>query len=121
MQWDTEKKKNHVTHFITIFNLLWWSETKFPVIRGTLVSSWKLINIPKHRNIGLNIKEKTDGKTDSYSTNTLDLVGKNLKKAIINLVQKVRENNGKDIWKMSRYRDYLNLCEELIKSSRTGS
>lgn len=69
----------------------------------------------------MNIKEKTDGKTESYSTNTLDLVGKNLKKAIINLVQKIRENNGKDIWKMSRYRDYLNLCEELIKSSRTGS
>ena len=89
------KKKNHVTHFITIFSLLWWSETKFPVIRGTLVSSWKLINIPKHRNIGLNIKEKTDGKTDSYSTNTLDLVGKNLKKAIINLVQKLEKIMGK--------------------------
>lgn len=119
MQWDT-KKKNYVTHFNTIFNLLWWSGTKFPVTQGTLVSNWKLINIPKHRTIGLNIKEETDGKTDSYSTNTLDLVGKNLKKAIINLVLKIRENNGKDICKMSRYRDYLNLYEELIKSSRTG-
>ena len=68
----------------------------------------------------MNIKEETDGKTDSYSTNTLDLVGKNLKKAIINLVLKIRENNGKDICKMSRYRDYLNLYEELIKSPRTG-
>ena len=37
MQWGT--KKNHVTHFIAIFNLLWWSGTKFPVSQGTLVSN----------------------------------------------------------------------------------
>ena len=69
----------------------------------------------KHRTIGLKIKEKTNVKTDSYSTNTLELVGKNLKKAIINLVLKIGENDGKDIWKTNRYRDYLNLYEELIK------
>ena len=63
----------------------------------------------------MKIKEKTNVKTDSYSTNTLELVGKNLKKAIINLVLKIGENDGKDIWKMNRYRDYLNLYEELIK------
>ena len=111
MQWD---KKNHVTHYCNIqFIVVVWN--LIPSISRYTCIQLKINKYSKTQDYRIEHQRKKHGKTDSYSTTTLELVGKNLKKAIINLVLKIRENDGKYIWKMSRYRDYLNLYEELVK------